>query len=567
LANLAQGNATFSAWVNTATGAGGRIMGKDDNNGSVGWALSLNANNNVDFVVVYSGYDFRLYSSETVGNAMWSYVTVTLAGSATQSGQATIFINGSPSGSGSGGSGQTGDDSAQTAFLANATYGDQVSSPLNGSADEFRISNVIRSTDWISTEYNNQSSPSTFYQLSNENPVIVTPSTAILYSLQSQQFSTNSCSGSITWSLSPAGLGTLTTSGLYTAPATISMQQTVTVTAASQADPTTSASATITLKPPVAVNVSPATAMLYGGQSVQLTETVANTSNTAVTWSIAPEGAGTLSLSGLYTAPATITAAQTVTVTASSQADPTRSASATITLTPTQCGSSGYINRRVLTIHHSQVPNTDQTDYPMLVSGVYPFLATVANGGRVQNANGYDIVFTSDAAGQIPLDFEIDNYNGANGTAAFWVRIPSLSHTVDTTIYMWYGNPNISSTQENIAGVWRNNYLSVYHLGNGTSIGMADSGSAGYTLAQSGSVSPVAGVIGGGAAFNGDPGSYLYHDSVTAYPSGSTGQETLEVWEQFPINGGGEAVGYGANSWNGARIGLASAPERTGVGF
>jgi RHS repeat-associated protein len=316
--------------------------------------------------------------------------------------------------------------------------------------------------------------------------------------------------------------------------------------------------ASFTVNLPVSVSVSPATATLYGGQTVQLTATVANTSNTALTWSIAPAGVGTLSASGLYTAPATITAAQTVTVTASSQADPTRSASATVTLTPTQCGSSGYINRRVLTIHHSQVPNTDQTDYPMLVSGVYPFLATVANGGRVQNANGYDIVFTSDVAGQNPLDFEIDNYNGANGTAAFWVRIPSLSHTVDTTIYMWYGNPNISSTQENIAGVWRNNYLSVYHLGNGTSIGMADSGSAGYTLAQSGSVSPAAGVIGGGAAFNGDAGSYLYHDSVTAYPSGSTGQETLEAWEQFPTNGGGEVFGYGANWPNGSRIALGS---------
>jgi RHS repeat-associated protein len=315
--------------------------------------------------------------------------------------------------------------------------------------------------------------------------------------------------------------------------------------------------ASFTVNPPVSVSVTPATATLYSGQTVQLTATVANTSNTAVTWSIAPEGVGTLSASGLYTAPATITAAQTLTVTASSQADPTKSAPATIMLEPAPCTMSAYGNRRTLTIDHTKVPNTDQTDYPMLVTGVYPFLATVANGGQVQNANGYDIVFTSDAAGHNPLDFEIDNYNGANGTAAFWVRIPLLSHTVDTTIYMWYGNSNITASQESIAGVWRNSYLSVYHLGNGTSIGMADSGSASYTLAQSGSVSPVAGVIGGGAAFNGDPGSYLYHDSVTAYPSGSTGQITLEAWAQIPT-GGGEVFGYGDNQWSGYRIALAS---------
>jgi hypothetical protein len=111
----------------------------------------------------------------------------------------------------------------------------------------------------------------------------------------------------------------------------------------------------------------------------------------------------------------------------------------------------------------------------MLVSGVYPFLATVANGGKVQNANGYDIVFTSDAAGQTPLDFEIDSYNGSNGTAAFWVRIPVLSHTADTTIYMWYGNSNISSSQENKARVWDSNYVGVWHLSEGSGTTAYDS--------------------------------------------------------------------------------------------
>jgi hypothetical protein len=559
--------------------------------------------------------------------------------------------------------------------------------------------------------------------------VSVSPSTSLLYAGQTQQFTatTNSADTAVTWTISPSGVGTVSASGLYTAPATISAQQMVTVTATSHVDTSKSASATVTLEPPVTVSVSPATATLYGGQTAQLTATVTNTSNMAVAWTISPAGVGTVSAAGLYTAPATISAQQTVKVTATSQEDASKSASATVTLmpktnptitwappaaisygtalsatqldatasvqgtfaytptsgvvltagsqtlsatfTPTvtaeyntvtasvrltvnqaaqtinftppaspvtygvapialtatassglpvtfsvlsgpgtisnstltitgagtvvvaanqagntnyaaavqvtqsvtvnsaQCGSSGYTYRRVLTIDHTRVPNTDQTDYPMLVSGVYPFLATVANGGKVQNANGYDIVFTSDAAGQSPLDFEIDSYNGANGTAAFWVRIPSLSHTVDTTIYMWYGNSNISSTQENIAGVWRNNYLSVYHLGNGTSIGTADSGSAGYTLAQSGYVSPVTGVIGGGAAFNGDPGSYLYHDSVTAYPSGSTGQETLEAWAQFPANSGGVGFGYGANSWNGSRIALDSLPSGSVIEF
>ena len=66
--------------------------------------------------------------------------------------------------------------------------------------------------------------------------------------------------------------------------------------------------------------VNPATVTLYGGQTQQFAATVNNASNTAVTWTISPtSGAGTISASGLYTAPASIGAQQTVTVTATNR--------------------------------------------------------------------------------------------------------------------------------------------------------------------------------------------------------------------------------------------------------
>jgi hypothetical protein len=44
--------------------------------------------------------------------------------------------------------------------------------PAVGSViDETRVSNIARSADWISAEYNNQSSPSTFYTISGQVPV------------------------------------------------------------------------------------------------------------------------------------------------------------------------------------------------------------------------------------------------------------------------------------------------------------------------------------------------------------------------------------------------------------
>jgi hypothetical protein len=95
---------------------------------------------------------------------------------------------------------------------------------------------------------------------------------------------------------------------------------------------------------------------------------------------------------------------------------------------------------------------SDQTDFPVLISGTFPYLASVASGGHVQNTNGYDIVFTSDAAGQNKLDHEIDNYNPLTRIASFWVRLPLLSHTADTQIYMWYGNSAVVVSQENKVG-------------------------------------------------------------------------------------------------------------------
>lgn len=83
----------------------------------------------------------------------------------------------------------------------------------------------------------------------------------------------------------------------------------------------------------VSVQVSPTTASLYASQTKQFSSSVTGSSNTNVSWSLSPQ-VGTLSANGLYTAPISITAAQTVKVIATSQADNTKSGSATVNLLP-----------------------------------------------------------------------------------------------------------------------------------------------------------------------------------------------------------------------------------------
>jgi hypothetical protein len=82
------------------------------------------------------------------------------------------------------------------------------------------------------------------------------------------------------------------------------------------------------------VTVSPASAGLVAGQTQQFTATVSNLSPATVTWTINPQ-VGTISSSGLYTAPPSIATQQTATVTATSQANSAISGSATVTLMTT----------------------------------------------------------------------------------------------------------------------------------------------------------------------------------------------------------------------------------------
>jgi hypothetical protein len=160
--------------------------------------------------------------------------------------------------------------------------------------------------------------------------ISVSPTTVTLIGGATQTFTaTVTADGTntgVTWT---ASIGTITSAGVYTAPAVITGTS-ATVTATSKTDTTKSASATITLTP-ISVSVSPTTITLIGGATQTFTATVtADGANAGVTWTAST---GTVTSAGVYTAPAVINGVS-ATVTATSKTDTTKSASATITLTP-----------------------------------------------------------------------------------------------------------------------------------------------------------------------------------------------------------------------------------------
>ncbi|RJQ49682.1 MAG: DUF2341 domain-containing protein [Nitrospiraceae bacterium] len=121
------------------------------------------------------------------------------------------------------------------------------------------------------------------------------------------------------------------------------------------------------------------------------------------------------------------------------------------------------VSKQLITVASNITPSSTLTNFPVLIK-----LSDQAN--PIFNkalANGDDIVFTL-SDGTTRLNHEIESYNNAAGNMEFvaWVKIPTLSSSSNTNIYMYYGNNN-ASDQQSPAAVWDNNYKGVWHLKEG----------------------------------------------------------------------------------------------------
>lgn len=113
-------------------------------------------------------------------------------------------------------------------------------------------------------------------------------------------------------------------------------------------------------------------------------------------------------------------------------------------------------------------------DFPVLLTkDSVPTEACDADGTSPAQDGGGDIRFTSDENGntQLPLDvvrFHTDN-DPANCVVEMYVKVPSISATTDTSIWMWYNTaasdtqPSASSTYGS-QNVWNSAFKGVWHL-------------------------------------------------------------------------------------------------------
>ena len=168
------GGGTISAWVYPIGWGGGdygRILDKaTTTSGTNGWTICVDgyiSSPPANQMMFFRDFDLNRGAWYTPENSVnlnqWQYVVVSYDDSA-DSNVPSIYINGVdqflidedvPSGSAV-------NDSGQSLYIGNFVGGGRT---FNGTIDEVRMSNKIKSADWIATEFNNQFDPLSFYAI------------------------------------------------------------------------------------------------------------------------------------------------------------------------------------------------------------------------------------------------------------------------------------------------------------------------------------------------------------------------------------------------------------------
>jgi hypothetical protein len=173
---------------------------------------------------------------------------------------------------------------------------------------------------------------------------------------------------------------------------------------------------------------------------------------------------------------------------------------------PTYAGYSGY---RLFSLDHTKAGTADSTNFPVLLSGKFAEFATVANGSKAKNTVTCgiysitcptDLIFTTDAFCKAPLaGWEFEEYTATTGQMIVWVIVPTLSHTVNSSVYACVGNSSTTTFQGGATGAaYDANTKVVYHLQ-----ALNDSSAGGNNLTPINSPTQTTGEIYGAASFNG----------------------------------------------------------------
>ena len=197
-------------------------------------------------------------------------------------------------------------------------------------------------------------------------------------------------------------------------------------------------------------------------------------------------------------------------------------------------GTLAYGNRLKITIPPTYV-DSNLSDFPVLIklssdSGLTSFDGTLVFDELASDANRKKIaVTTEDGVSQCFV--EIEKWSDSSEEAWLWVKVPSVSASSDTALYLYYDSTAPENTDfvgdiASYAGqqVWTNGFFQVYHLGDAsgplldsTIFGGTAALAGSYTLATPAKISDGVDWTGQGAA-------------VDYFSGFSPSQITVEAW-------------------------------------
>lgn len=200
-------------------------------------------------------------------------------------------------------------------------------------------------------------------------------------------------------------------------------------------------------------------------------------------------------------------------------------------------------------IDHTKVGTGTHTNFPLLVSKTSANLKTVANGGHVTSASGYDIYFYTDTGLTTKMDHKLVSYDATTGAIIAWVRMPAgtlPNSASDTTIYIAYGDSGVT-TDASTTSTWDDNFVSVWPIGSTVDY------KGNNTLTNSGVTLSQAGKIYQSGDFEESQSDYMYAADSASLDS-LTGAFTISVWAKFESHTGNLGGMYckADGQWTGA---------------
>lgn len=469
---------TIEMWMKrkSTSGSIGHYLVAKRNSGN-GYGLWMTKNTDQIRFYAFAGGTTIDFSGGLITDTNWHHVAVTLD----RNGYAVIYKDGSAVNSN--------DISSKTGSISSShpcTIGSNEGSSWDhdGSIDEARVSNVARSSDWIGTSYNNQNNPSSFYFIFDEEvtsgPIVTDPvpahgATFIDISISQLKFNLSHNKGTnMNYSVETSpDIGSDSNNNVGNGTYSISISGPQYNTSynwfVNVTDGTNIVNKTFIFttklenQPPSVSNPLPVNGATGVPLSTTLSIEVEDIDNDLMNITFKTNASGSWQnigtnltvYDGTYNQLYTFSNHNTKYWWSVNVTDGSLWTNQTFTLTTEPIWwDNAWAFRKLITIDHTKIP-VDFSNFPFLIELTDSDLASKAQ------SDGNDILFTDYSGNK--YDHEIELYTASNGHLIVWVNITSLNSTIDTLLFMYYGNSNCNS-QENAEGVWDSNFKLVQHL-------------------------------------------------------------------------------------------------------